>query len=432
MITTLAPPALDRDGFLDWYRRNRRWSRYLFDRVLPHAYESRPIPLRHPPVFYEGHLPAFSFNKLGYETYGRPPIDLGLQTLFERGIDPSDAASAATAKRAQWPSRAQVWEFGAKCDAVVEDILRNEPLDVKGDPRKERAHTAWTILEHEPMHHETFSYILHRMPLQDKVRPDDYVQPRDVEHPPQRRVEIPAGIATLGARRREITFAWDNEFEEHQLDVPRFECDVYPVTNRQWMAFVRDGGPVPSFWVEADGGFKLLTAWAVLPMLESAPVWVTSDQARQYASWAGRRVMSEAGVSSRRFRDAQRRGAGVSLGRCGSNARARKFRFPKLGRCAGRFLSARHERIRNFRVDRQRLGAHVDAVHAVRRLQAARVLPAVLCRFLRRKALCRQRRFADHTDRTHSPQFSELVLRRLSVSVRKVPNGKRLALRAHR
>jgi len=295
VTTTLTPPALDRDGFIAWYRQNRLRSRYLFDRVRPEAYESRPIPLRHPPVFYEGHLPAFSFNKLAYETFGRPPIDVALQSLFERGIDPGDAASAAAAKRASWPTRPEVWEFAAKCDAVVEDILRNESLDVKGaDPRKERAHAVWTILEHEPMHHETFSYILHRMPLGQKIRPYDYAQPRDAAHPPLRRVEIPAGSATLGARRSEAPFAWDNEFEEHRIDVDRFECDVYPVTNRQWMAFVRDGGPVPSFWVEADGGFKLLTAWAILPMLEAAPVWVTSEQARGYAAWAGRRVMSEA------------------------------------------------------------------------------------------------------------------------------------------
>jgi gamma-glutamyl hercynylcysteine S-oxide synthase len=292
-VTTLAPPAIDRDGFLNWYKRNRIRSRYLFDRVRAEAYTMRPIPLRHPAVFYEGHIPAFSFNKLAFEAYGRPPIDLGLQQLFERGIDPSDASSAAAEQRPSWPSRAQVWDFAAKCDAAVEDILRNESLDRKGDARTERGHAAWTILEHEPMHHETFSYILHRMPFAYKVRPDDYVRPRDAVHPPLARVEIPFGVATLGANRDAIPFAWDNEFDEHRVSVDRFECDVYPITNRQWMAFVRDGGPLPSFWVEADGGFKLLAAWELLPLLESAPVWVTNEQARQYAAWAGRRIMSE-------------------------------------------------------------------------------------------------------------------------------------------
>ncbi|MBV8154290.1 MAG: SUMF1/EgtB/PvdO family nonheme iron enzyme, partial [Candidatus Eremiobacteraeota bacterium] len=293
-MTMLAPPALGRQDFLQWYRRNRERSRFLFDRVRPQAYESRPIPLRHPPVFYEGHLPAFSFNKLAFETFGQPALDARLQSLFERGIDPGNVEDAARAQRASWPSREQVWEFGAACDAAVEDAILHQPLDVPGDPRKERAHSFWTILEHEPMHHETFSYILHRMPLRDKVRPHDYRTPRDAEHPPLRRVEIPAGTATVGARRESLVFGWDNEFEAVEVPVPRFECDVYPVTNRQWMAFVRDGGPLPAFWIESDGGFKLLGAWEILPMLEAAPVWVTNEQARAYAAWSGRRLMTEA------------------------------------------------------------------------------------------------------------------------------------------
>ena len=38
--------------------------RQLFDLVEPEAYYSRPIALRHPIVYYEGHLPAFSVNTL--------------------------------------------------------------------------------------------------------------------------------------------------------------------------------------------------------------------------------------------------------------------------------------------------------------------------------------------------------------------------------
>ena len=43
-----------------WYLRNRERSRALFDLIDPAVYYSRPIALRNPIVFYEGHLPAFS------------------------------------------------------------------------------------------------------------------------------------------------------------------------------------------------------------------------------------------------------------------------------------------------------------------------------------------------------------------------------------
>ena len=293
-MTTLSVPGLRRDEFLNWYRRNRRRSRALFDSVSARAYLSRPIPLRLTPAFYEGHLPGFSFQKLVREALGRPSIDPAYERLFERGIDPGDAGAAAKAGPQTWPSRAEIQAFGAACDAAVEDALLHADLDVADNPRLERSWAVWAILEHEPMHHETFAYLMQRIPYSEKRAPRDYVRPRDAEHPKMTRIEIPAGVATLGARSADVTFGWDNEFQETSVAVEAFECDAYPVTNKQWMNFVRDGGPVPSFWIEHEGTFKLLGAWEVLPMLDSAPVWVTSEQARAYASWCDRRVMTEA------------------------------------------------------------------------------------------------------------------------------------------
>src|SRR6266849_2560326 len=50
--------TLDRGAAVSWYRRNRDRSRALFDMLPEPVYYSRPIALRHPIVFYEGHLPA--------------------------------------------------------------------------------------------------------------------------------------------------------------------------------------------------------------------------------------------------------------------------------------------------------------------------------------------------------------------------------------
>jgi iron(II)-dependent oxidoreductase len=294
-VRSLLAPGLGREDFLDWFRRNRARSRVLFDSISPASYYTRPIPLRMMPAFYEGHLPAFSYTKLIHEALHKPSLNPYYEKIFERGIDPTpDGTSAALVRQAQtWPTRAEIQAYGAACDAAIEDALMNADLDVPGDPLLDRAWAVWTILEHEPMHHETFAYIMRRIPPQHKRPPDDYMPPRDAEHPPLARVEIPSGVATLGLRRDGETFGWDNEFEETQVRVDRFECDAYPVTNRQWMSFVRDGGPVPPFWLEDGGTFKLLGAWETLPMLESAPVWVTGDQARAYAAWCGRRVMTE-------------------------------------------------------------------------------------------------------------------------------------------
>ena len=100
---TAEATALDRNVLADWYRRNRSRSRMLFDLLTDDAYYSRPITLRHPIVFYEGHLPAFSFNTLVKKALGGKSIDPSLerkQILQSYGADiiytdPADGSDGA-------------------------------------------------------------------------------------------------------------------------------------------------------------------------------------------------------------------------------------------------------------------------------------------------------------------------------------------------
>ncbi len=55
-------------------------------------------------------------------------------------------------------------------------------------------------------------------------------------------VDVPAGPAILGARLDELPFGWDNEFPRLEVDVPAFRIDGTPVTKREFLAFVEDGG----------------------------------------------------------------------------------------------------------------------------------------------------------------------------------------------
>src|SRR5262245_9425752 len=159
--------ADQRTAFLDWYRRNRERSHALFDLITDEAYYSQPIPLRHPVIFYEGHLPGFSFNTFVKKALGLPSIDAALETLFARGIDPHESTSAgrgATNLESLWPSRDVVRGFVEEADRRVLDALQNAQLNQPGHVMLDRAEAVFSILEHEAMHQETLLYMWQRLP----------------------------------------------------------------------------------------------------------------------------------------------------------------------------------------------------------------------------------------------------------------------------
>ncbi len=289
---TVTAPALDRDALLAWYRRNRERSASLFALVDDTAYTERPIPLRHPFVFYDGHLPAFSYLTLNERALGEAPIDPALERLFERGIDPASLDAAVAHARSAWPARDEVEAFGRACDERVKRALAEATLHDPAIPRLVRAQAAFTILEHEQMHHETLVYIIHRLDAARKGR----IAQEHYDHRigPARMRTIDAGIATLGASRDELPFGWDNEFDRSELFVPAFSMQHRPVTNGDWLAFVAAGGPVPPFWVERDGEYRLRGVFEELPLPLSWPVYATHRAACAYAAWKGMRLPTEA------------------------------------------------------------------------------------------------------------------------------------------
>jgi ergothioneine biosynthesis protein EgtB len=330
--------AIDRSTVVDWYQRNRARTRAIFDLIDPAAYYSRPIALRNPIVFYEGHLPAFSVIAFLRRGLGYPPVDARLEQLFERGIDPDSTESAVPRSGANtmWPSRDEVLDFARRADAAIIAALEEAEFDDQR-PAMQRAQGLYTALEHEAMHQETLLYMWHRLPHETKRTPpgsgvraqgSNVLPPEGGSYknsswlPPSggrtiERVRIPAGVATLGADRDRIAFGWDNEFDEHRVEVPAFDIDVHNVTNAQFLEFVEAGGyrdrslwadehwnwiqenryTHPSFWSPPTGPTAArfwVGMFENIPLPPDWPVYVSQAEARAYARWKGRRLPTEA------------------------------------------------------------------------------------------------------------------------------------------
>jgi ergothioneine biosynthesis protein EgtB len=307
--------TFDRAAAVEWYRKNRKRSRALFNLIADEAYYSQPIALRHPIVFYEGHLPGFSFNTLVKKALGRASIDARLESLFARGIDPHEEAGAGGAGGAgAWPSRDEVARFADEADRQVIDALEHEDLERRGDPLLDRADAVFTILEHEAMHQETLLYMWHRLPLAQKQAPSGYRPRTDGAPPRQEWIDVSAGCATLGVARDTIAFGWDNELPALSAQVSAFSIERHDVTNAQFLEFVDAGGYAsrdwwrpedwtwiereriahPLFWERHDGGWLWRGMFGLLPLPLAWPVYVSQAEATAYARWRGARLPSEA------------------------------------------------------------------------------------------------------------------------------------------
>ena len=218
--------------------------------MLPEeAYYSRPIALRHPIVFYEGHLPGFSFNTLVKKGLGGPSIDPRLETLFARGIDPHESQAGGHASRRRVAVRDAVRQFADEADARVLDALTREDLDRPGDPLLDRAEAVFSILEHEAMHQETLLYMWHRLPFDEKQRAGGYA-PRVDGAAPRRRMDrrFPRAAPRSASTAPPCRSAGTTSFRRARVDVPAFSIERHNVTNAQFLEFVDAGGYRDAQW----------------------------------------------------------------------------------------------------------------------------------------------------------------------------------------
>ncbi len=251
----------------------------LFRMVRPGSLYERPVPERHRMVFYLGHLEAFDWNQLGAGALSMTAFHPEFDRLFAFGIDPPQGQLPGD-KASDWPSLMEIYAYNQRAREKLDKVLDDVP--------EEMIHVA---IEHRLMHAETFAYILHNLSHDRKIGP---IPPaRTAGSVPHRMIEIPAGHATLGRDRQE-GFGWDNEFSAITVHVPAFSISKYKVTNGQYLEFVRAGFTAPHYWSRRDGQCRLRTMFGDIPLPLDWPVFVTHDEARSYADWAGKTLPTEA------------------------------------------------------------------------------------------------------------------------------------------
>jgi gamma-glutamyl hercynylcysteine S-oxide synthase len=142
------------------------------------------------------------------------------------------------------------------------------------------------VVQHEAQHQET---ILQAIALREDLdyRPA-FVSQRPVRLDSRPRIDsvlIPGGPFIMGTD--DESWAYDNERPAHEVDVPEFLIDCCPVTNRQYRAFME------------DGGYSRRELWA-----ESGWSWLQEARVRSPSHWRRRRPDAEGARGSAAVRGA--------------------------------------------------------------------------------------------------------------------------------
>lgn len=302
----------------------------LFSIVKAEYLYERPIRERHRIVFYIGHLEAFDRNLFDQRLGDLPAFDPHLDQLFAFGIDPVDGGFP-TDQPSDWPTldivRGYALRAREQIDQQLDALTHAARLGRDGAQADASEQLLNVAIEHRLMHAETLAYMLHQLPLAQKVT--------ELREPPETggeqgdalssMVSVPAGATVLGMSREAGRFGWDNEFGELRVDVAAFEIDRYMVTNGAFLAFIAAGGyREPRWWSKPDwawkeaeqieypacwsrreaadaepaggehGAWMLRTMFDEVPLPLDWPAYVSHAEASAYARWAGKSLPTEA------------------------------------------------------------------------------------------------------------------------------------------
>jgi iron(II)-dependent oxidoreductase len=234
------------------------------------------------------------------------------ESLCDSLLEGADALydSAAVAHDTRWdlplPDLSRTLDYQ---DRVLERVLS----------RLEREHDdPWLryfvqlVIFHEDMHAEAFHYTRQTLGYADPFERQAVPEWGRDDAAAQGDAEVAGGTYLIGAARNS-GFHFDNEKWAHPVDMAPFRIAKAPVTNREFLEFVRQGGyrrrewwsaegwtckgeaGAPRYWKQRDGEWleRSFSGWA--PLAPDLPVMhVDWHEANAYCRYAGRRLPTEA------------------------------------------------------------------------------------------------------------------------------------------
>lgn len=306
--------------YLQEYRRVRDVTEEICHPLANEDYVVQTMADVSPPKWHLAHVTWFFETFMlepfvdGYKAF-HPAYDYLFNSYYETHSAPYPRPARGLLSR---PTVEEIYAYRRYVDSAIACLLASSRASEAGAKHDEVIHRLALGMQHEQQHQELLlmdiKHIFSVNPLAPVYRadldPTEYVEPDPLDW-----FSYTEGLRTVGHDPASAAFAFDNEGPQHREYVAPFRLASRPVSNREFMDFMADGGyerpefwlsdgwnlvrqagwNAPHYWEDSRDGWYYRTLSGRQRVNPGAPVChVSFYEADAYATWAGARLPTEA------------------------------------------------------------------------------------------------------------------------------------------
>ena len=304
---TVNPELQKNNELLQQFKETRNRTLELVKNLEKDDFVVQTAPYMSPPKWHIGHVSwiyeaIISKIDKNYQFHSKELSEY-LNSYYQQFGSPHDKGLRGIISR---PTINEIFQYFNTINQKVEKFIQTHELN------EQEKKLIVTGFHHECQHQELLVYDLQHL-LAEQYLPVRKNKISIQENKEKEFVKIKGGIFEMGYNGNR--FSYDIELPEHKTYLEDYKIGIFPVTNREYLEFMNDGGyetykhwlsdgwekvksndwKSPMYWEKIDDEWYVRDFLGIRKINPNEPVChVSYYEADAYCKWAGKRLPTEA------------------------------------------------------------------------------------------------------------------------------------------